>query len=186
MKTKYILHGGESSKRTQENETFFRTILDLTNKDQINILCVYFARPEHRWQESFYEDRIAFENVSGSKSLYINLAEKDTFEEQIKNSDVIFINGGFKGFLREALLGIESLENILNNKIVVGISAGANMLAKYYYSQGGDEIREGIGLLPIKVICHYSEDKFGQLELLKKYKEDLPIYKIPEESFVVL
>lgn len=186
MKTTYILHGGESSRKTQNNEAFFRQILDCTNKELIKILCVYFARPEHRWQESFYEDRQSFEEQAHDKTLHIEMAERDEFEEQIKNADVIFINGGFKGFLKEALLSIKDLPAILQGKVIVGISAGANILAKYYYSQGAEDIREGIGLLPIKVFCHYSEELSKELGMLEIYKESLPIYKILEKTFVLV
>jgi len=79
MAVKYILHGGASSKRTPANESFFKEIVNSVNSSSINILCVYFARPEHRWQESFYEDRLAFENQSGIKSLYIKMAERVDF-----------------------------------------------------------------------------------------------------------
>jgi peptidase E len=186
MKTLYILHGGESSRRTAGNDVFFKAIIDATNKDIIKILCVYFARPEHRWQESFYEDKCVFEEQGVNKSLYMGIASKDDFEAQIRNTDVIFLNGGFKGFLKDALLSITNLNELLANKVIVGISAGANILSRYYYSQGGDEIREGVGLLPIKVFCHYSDKNKIELSKLEEYGEDLPIYKIPEEQFIVI
>ena len=186
MKTTFILHGGESSRRTENNETFFKEIITRTKKDKINILCIYFARPEHRWQESFYEDRTAFEDQGGDKSLYIELASREEFLEQLKWTDVVFINGGFQGFLKDSLEEIENLPQVFENKIVVGISAGANILSKYYYSQGAEDIKEGIGLLPIKVFCHYSDGCTSELSKLEEYKESLPVYKIPEEKYVVI
>jgi len=108
------------------------------------------------------------------------------FVEQVVWADVIFINGGFKGYLKEVLEEIEDLPQLLDNKLVVGISAGANILSKYYYSQGAEDIREGIGLLPIKVYCHYSEEYLQNLHKLENYKEQLPVYKIYEEEFIIL
>ncbi len=186
METKFILHGGESSRRTDANNQFYKEIIDSVSSDNIKILCVYFARPEHRWQESFYEDRYAFESVDTLKHIEIQLASAEDFREQLIASHVIFINGGFKGFLKEALLGVNDLKELLHGKVVVGISAGANILSKYYYSQGGQEIREGIGLIPVKVFCHYSAENTEELELLDKHKEKLPIYTIEEEKYVII
>jgi peptidase E len=186
MRTKYILHGGESSRRTVDNDRFFKEIVDSTDSKNIKILCVYFARPEHRWQESFYEDKLAFEQQKSEKSLDIQIASREDFKEQIAASNVVFINGGFKGFLKEALEELGNFKELIQNKVIVGISAGANILSKYYYSQGAEDIKEGAGVLPIKVFCHYLDGNVQELIKLERYKENLPVYKIEEEKYVVL
>ncbi len=155
MKTKFILHGGASSRKTPTNEKFLSKVVSSNDKNTLNILCVYFARPKHRWDESFYEDRCAFESVKTAKALNIEMATYENFTKQLPNSDVIFINGGFKGHLKETVEGI-------------------------------DEIREGAAILPIKIFCHFDTSLNVKVKELEKYKEDLPIYKIPEESFIML
>lgn len=186
MQTTFILHGGASSKRTAANEKFFDEIVNSTDKDRINILCIYFARPEHRWDESFYEDKYAFESLDTSKNLNVERATYENFSEQLENSDVLFINGGFKGHLKETIQSIDNFKDKIKGKVIVGISAGANILSTYYYSQGIEGIREGAAILSIKVFCHFEDNLENELKMLMEYKEDLPIYKIPEESYIIL
>jgi peptidase E len=186
MEARFILHGGASSKRTKSNEKFFSTIVDNVEKEIIKILCVYFARPEHRWDESFYEDRHAFESLDTTKTITVEMATYENFKTQVENYDVILINGGFKGHLKEVIQSMDNFKDLIKGKIVVGVSAGANILSTYYYSHVIEGIREGSAILPIKVFCHFEDTLVTELKMLEQYKEELPIYKIPEESFVVL
>lgn len=188
MKTKFILHGGCTSRDTEENRKFFLETVDSVKSDKVIILCVYFARPRQRWEESFEEDKAIFLSLGSQKKLDIRLATLDKAEliDQIKISDVIFINGGMRGCLKETLENLENFPELIKGKVVVGISAGANILAKYYYSSVAQGIREGIGLLPIKTFCHYREEDVKELKELEDYKENLPIYKIPEEKFIAI
>lgn len=185
--TKFILHGGNSDRKTEDNEKFFLEIANSANKGKINILCIYFARPEHRWDDSFQEDKLAFLNLDTEKKFDIEMANSDSnaFRNQIMWADVIYIQGGRKGNLKEKILALGNFEELTRDKVVVGISAGANMLAKYYYSNVAEDIREGIGILPIKTFCHFKDEYGEDLEKLEFYKEKLPIYKIPEEKFIV-
>ena len=43
----------------------------------------------------------------------------------------------------------------LKGKIVAGESAGTYLLSAYFYSKTMDDTGQGIGLLPIKSICHF-------------------------------
>ena len=65
-------------------------------------------------------------------------------------------------------------------------SAGVYVLSQYYYSNSRDDIYTGFGILPIKTFCHYTEEKSNKLEKLKKYGEDVPVYAIPEETYVII
>lgn len=192
MTTRIFLHGGNTSRVGDGNGRFFKKVLDSANKDTVKIVCVYFARPEHRWEDSYEEDQYALRRISQElgKELETTLAsyDIDDFIEKINESDVIFINGGMKGHLKETLLsiGVERFRELLNGKILVGISAGANILSKYYYSVVAQDIREGIGLLNIKLLTHYSDESVEQLQRLAAYGEKLQIVTIPEEQFVVI
>ncbi|EKE19359.1 MAG: hypothetical protein ACD_9C00040G0001 [uncultured bacterium] len=185
--TKFILHGGNSDRKTIDNDKFFLEVANSANKEKVNILCIYFARPEHRWDDSFQEDKLAFLNLEIGKSFDIEMASLDTgiFRTQINWADIVYIQGGRKGCLKEKLLELENFQELIQNKVVVGISAGANILAKYYYSNVANEIREGLGVLPIKTFCHYNEENALEIEKLESYKEKLPICRIPEEKYMI-
>ena len=105
MTTRIFLHGGNTSQISDDNDRFFKEILDSVNKDTVKIVCVYFARPEHRWENSYEEDQYALRRISQElgKELETTLAsyDIDDFIEKINESDVIFINGGMKGHLQE-------------------------------------------------------------------------------------
>lgn len=186
--TKFILHGGNSDRKTEANEKFFLEIANSVSKEKVNVLCIYFARPEHRWDDSFQEDKLAFLNLDTEKKFAIEMANSDLneFRNQIMWADVIYIQGGRKGNLKEKLLELGSFNELIHDKIVVGISAGANILAKYYYSSVAEDIREGLGILPIKTFCHFKEEYSDDLKKLETYKEKLPLYKILEEKFIII
>lgn len=190
MTTRIILHGGNSSKKSHKNERFFREIVDGIDKETIQILCVYFARPEGRWEDSHAVDQSIFRALGIDLGLEIETElaayDLDEFVRQINDSDVIFINGGMRGHLKDTLLkiGVERFRQMIQGKTLVGISAGANILSKYYYSMVTGGIREGIGLLDIKLLTHYSEESSDQLTQLKIFRQDLPLVTIAEEEYV--
>lgn len=183
-----MLHGGNTERVTEKNAAFYHAIVEKVDSDTVRVLCVYFARPEHRWQDSYAEDQAQFAAVQTSKQIVTTLAAYDSFEQDMERADVIFINGGRKGYLKEALLqvGVERLRQLLDGKLIVGASAGANMLSRYYYSSVIDGIREGIGLIDAKVFTHYAPEKSARLNALKAHGEDVPVVAVAEEEYVDL
>ncbi|MBW4061039.1 Type 1 glutamine amidotransferase-like domain-containing protein [Candidatus Saccharibacteria bacterium] len=192
MATRIILHGGNSNIKSDKNDDFYQEIIRGVEKDNLSVLCVYFARPEARWEDSYAEDQSVFHalGIETGRDLDTTMATYDMDEllGSIVEADVIFISGGYNGHLKDTLLtiGVKNFRQMIQGKTLVGISAGANILGVYYYSQGSEEIREGIGLLNIKVLTHYSEDQTKQLALLKSYKEDIPTVTVAEEEYVVI
>ncbi|MFA5127493.1 MAG: Type 1 glutamine amidotransferase-like domain-containing protein [Patescibacteria group bacterium] len=185
--TKYILHGGETSRPTSDNKQFFIGITsDLNNK--ATILCVYFARTKEKWPAMLEQDKINFSSASRQKNLNVTMAddELNNFAEQIKQADVIYLRGGDTDTLKIILNKMKNLDELWRGKIVAASSAGVYVLSKYYYSNSKDNIGDGLGILPIKSICHYKEEKSDKLERLKKHGEDLPVYAIPEEKFFIV
>lgn len=54
--TKFILHGGRTSKPVVSNKRFFREIVK-SLKEPVKILMVCFAKEKNEWEESFEKDR---------------------------------------------------------------------------------------------------------------------------------
>lgn len=183
--TKYILHGGGTKRQTEDNKKFFAEIVrDLD--DGANILCAYFAvADKETWAERLDKFKMRIAEVAPQKVFNFILADDKTevFVGQIKKADVIYLHGGDTNLLKNKLKEVDNFAELVQGKIVVGSSAGAYVLSKYYYTNSGLEVDEGLGLLPIKTFCHYEENKVAELERLKKHGEDLEIYKIPEEKF---
>jgi peptidase E len=185
--TKYILHGGAWQSTADYKKFFSEMIKDLPS--QANILCVYFAREKFMWDENFEEDKIKFLSVSRQKNFNFEMAvdKVNVFLEQIKTSDLIYIRGGDTHILQKFLEKIDHLEVFWQGKTVAGSSAGALVLSKYYYENDDDTFNKGLGILPIKVFCHYTKEKSDKLEELKKIREDVKqIYAISEEEFFII
>lgn len=184
--TKYILHGG-AWQSTVDYRPFFQEMLrDLPNNP--TILCTYFARDKGRWKENFLEDQQKFSSLSDTKVTYQMADENtDTFSEQLKNSHLIYIRGGDSHVLQKYLENVSHIETLLKGKTVSGSSAGALVLSEYYYENDDNTYNKGLGILPIKTICHYTEDQHAIVEKLQTFGDPMNnIYKIPEASFFII
>lgn len=153
MKTKFILHGGYTRERNELNEGFFRELAaSIPNKGVV--LLVYFASDDGV-DKKFEEDRIRiFKFVENKEVSFVRATEND-FIDQVKNADVIYLRGGDTQKLKNQLSIHPELRESISGKTIVGSSAGAYVLAKYYYTNSGNEVLEGFGFLPIRIICHY-------------------------------
>jgi len=68
------------------------------------------------------------------------------------------MRGGSTPKLLGVLRKYESLKENLQGKTVAGSSAGAYAIGKYsafHDDESGGKVREGLGLLPVRVVCHY-------------------------------
>lgn len=183
MKTKFILHGGsDSTKKNEDNSDFYKEILKDTG-DRVRILLVLFAKDdEERIKNGIKKVTQEFNNVSGNKELMISVADQGNFIEQIKLSDVINFHGGVSLRLLEALKKYKDIEELLRGKIVSGESAGANVFGKYFYSPSANNVFEGLGILPLKIIPHYREEYKNKLNGIGPDLEEL---FLPEYKFKV-
>lgn len=188
--TKYILHGGETGRKSDDNKKFFAEITrHLSDSDKI--LCVNFARPKDDWEELFEADQVSFAGKNGEKSQSLVLASDKTsaFVEQLKKAKAIYLRGGNTHILKEYLDKVDDLESLFEDKIVAGSSAGALVLSRYFYENDDEDnpFNEGLGILPFKTFCHYSDEKSDKLEELKKYGEDTEsVLTIKEEKFFII
>ena len=181
--TKYILHGGETKVKNKSNSDFFRELVKSRKKNLV-VLLVYFAKPKARWKELVGEDIPRVTRLNKNKKINFIVADEKKFADQAKKAGSIYIRGGKDSLLQRKIKKF-NLKKLFQGKTVAGSSAGANQLAKYYFSTDALKIRKGLGILPIKTFCHFKNNK-KELENLKKYKEDLKIYTIPETKFVVV
>lgn len=185
--TKFILHGGATLEPLPGNKQFFVEMVKGL-AEPVKVLLVYFARGQSRWPEAFEEDEGNFKNSTPGLDMEFIIADPDPkkFAELVKKAGVIYFRGGRTAMLQEVLKHALNFKELPDRKIYGGESAGANVLAKYYYSGENQAIKEGLGILPIKVITHYDESKQDKLEELKKTGEDLPVYALREGEYQIL
>lgn len=183
--TKYILHGGKTSIKSEDNNKFFSEIIkDLLSP--INLLIVYFSRGEEEWPKLLKQDKEIINSIADDKKINFVLANKDIekFVQQIKDADGIYMRGGKTNMLKEILAKIKNLKKLFTDKVIAGSSAGAYVLSRYYMNSMG-KIGEGLGILPIKTLAHYKESRKNELDKLKNYGDKLTTYSLKETKFVV-
>lgn len=183
MKTKFILHGGYAKGTKQEDDAFFSEILKNASKDA-KILLVYFAESDDRVAERYADDLEQFNKNKGDKTLFFDVAIEWSFAEQAKRADIIYLHGGHTGRLLDALKRISNLRDIFGGKFIAGDSAGANVLCSAFYSKTIG-VSEGLGFIPIKIICHYIEENKNKLDHIKPDMETLFLGEYETKTFLI-
>jgi cyanophycinase-like exopeptidase len=152
-KTKFILHGGYTREQNEHNEGFFKELASSV-PDKGTILLVYFAN-DGDFDKKFEEDKIRISSFAENKEINFVRATENDFIAQVKNADLIYLRGGDTQKLKNQLSTYPELRESISEKTIAGSSAGAYVLAKYYYSNSRSNVFEGFGFLPVRVICHY-------------------------------
>lgn len=194
--TKYILNSGGYKNNPELAKKFFSEIVrGLGNNPRF--LVVPFAQPREEWESKFAEDiNNRFKSFLGKVTPIFELAIPDTFEEQVKNTDVVYMHGGDDTLLQYWLKQFD-LPKIWEGKVVATSSASSDALSKYFWTCDWRACGDGLGILPIKFLPHF-ESAFGAtdprgpidwnkgLAELKNYKENLPIHALKEGEYIVI
>jgi hypothetical protein len=110
---------------------------------------------------------------------------------QIKEYKSLYFCGGRWSQHIEILKKINNLEELLKDKIISWNSAGSVIWAKYYYTEFTIYVLEWLWYIDIKMMVHRLSQKYPwvfvheNLEKLKNYREDLPVYTIREQEYEV-
>lgn len=180
MKTKFILHGGFTKGKTEEDNSKFYIEILKDVPEGAKILLVCFAKDDERVPETTTKVMAEFNKNKRQKEITFEVANEKSFAEQTKSANVIYFNGGITLKLLESLKKIPTLKNSLNGKIIAGESAGANVFGKFFYSPSSDKVDEGLGFLPVKIIPHYSEKYKGKLN---NVGQNLELLLLPEYEY---
>ncbi|MCA9360397.1 Type 1 glutamine amidotransferase-like domain-containing protein [Candidatus Nomurabacteria bacterium] len=184
--TKFILHGGYTR---QNSDSFFQELINDT-PNMGKILSVYFAC-EIDAEIKFLEEVEKIKRLSDGREIYIDMANESNFVEQLKESDVVYIRGGNTELLKSKLAKYSEFSELIKGKTVAGSSAGAYVLSKYYYANSLDEVREGLGLVPVRVVCHYESNihpKIGDsdpVKMLDDFDSDIELVLLKDFEWKV-
>ncbi|MDP3795391.1 MAG: Type 1 glutamine amidotransferase-like domain-containing protein [bacterium] len=189
--TKYILVGGHPYKASDGGRAFAENLTE-GFPEPVKLLDCLFARPQADWENAYRQDQEFFQKHLPGRTLVMALADVQQFRRQIQWAHTIYLRGGSTDTLRALLRQIGDWEVQLNGKTLAGSSAGADIIAKYYYGLDDLKLGDGLGLLPVKVLVHYRSDYNAPhidweqaYRELKNYKEDLPILTLAEGQFMV-
>ena len=169
MKTKIVVGGGYDTRTDECSEDFFKELLKGLN-GEIAVLIVVFAQPEEKHTEKFEKVVKQFQRNGPGKNLKFKLAIHQTFEADLASSDVVYFYSG---------------DTLIKGKVIAGESAGTYLLSTKFYSKTIGGVCDGLGVLPIKTICHFedrNEEKLDEISpglekvLLRNY--DYRVYDI--------
>ena len=95
----------------------------------INILLIPFSKDLGRRESSISKLRDTFELFKKDKTLSFQTADESSLISQIQNADILYFMGGISLKLLETLKPFNNLRQAMEGKIVIGESAGANVLS---------------------------------------------------------
>lgn len=125
------------------------------------------------------------------------LAFPDTFVEQVAAADIIYCHGGDDHLAQYWLAKLNAVA-VWQGKVVGTNSATTHALSTYFWTCDWRELKEGLGILPIKAIAHYEsdygrDDPRGLIDWerakqdLKNYgNQTLSVHALPEGEYVVI
>lgn len=164
MRTKFIVHGGINQVKHEEGNTDFYHEFLKDIPEGGCILLIPFAKEADRIPARIESVRSELEKHKWQNVISIEVASEENFMQQLARVDAIFFLGGASAKLLAALKNYPDLSEAVKGKTVAGESAGANVLATFFYSPKTDKISEGLGFLPLKLIPHYMPEYTGKLD----------------------
>lgn len=190
MATHYILAGGADVKNPDYWDDLHKV---MPKNKQLHILSCQFSQAEEEWQERFESFKPFFRQAFG-EDMTAELALADSFAEQAKKADVIYLHGGHTDWLKKHLEPYDARQ-LFKDKIVIGSSAGAQFLSTKYWTCGNRRVGDGMKLTPLNAMVHYnsdygSDDPRGPIDWkaakaeLQKAIGNKEITLIPEGKFV--
>ena len=193
--TKYVLNSGRAMTSADKGRKFFEEVFKGPGNNPRLLIC-NFAQAREKWEEKFANDVQYFKEVFADIDPILTLAYPDKFEEQIRQSDAIFIHGGDDHLIQYWLRKFD-IPKIWETKVVAGSSAGSDVLVKHFWTCDWRQCFDGLGILPIKFIAHYKSEygindprgpvdwEKGHEELEKYGDVNLSIYALEEGVFEV-
>jgi hypothetical protein len=184
MKTKVVVSGGLAEEPNELNSLFFKEILDGTG-DEVTVLLILFSRPEAVWDMKSKGAIAQFDKVRGGKKVSYIIANHNKLEEQIGMSDVIYIRGGTTLLLMDGIAEHPKFVELIKAKIVAAESAGTYLLSDYFYSKSEGGIFKGLGVLPVKTICHFEGKNEEQLNKCPQGLEKLLLKSFEHKVYLI-
>ncbi len=185
----FLLAGGYPAKAFDGGRAFIEAFID-ERVLPIKVLIVYFATDPDKIVQKWDQDQALFAKFLRPSDYQLMIATEQDFLQQIGEVDTLYFKGGYTERLIEALSKQPDWANHIAGKTIVGTSAGAEMLSRYYFDLDQMTIRLGFNILPIKVLVHYRSQYNNQPfdwnsieQDLLAYQESLPLHRLADGTF---
>ena len=186
------------------NEATEKALLELTEKpfEELNLAFIptaaHFESGDKKWLIKNLQDCVdlGFKEIN---IVDIAILSKEGWLSSLKNAQVIMVGGGGEGYLLTKMYESgfsDEIKNLLENKVYVGISAGAMATGVsvnpqmseglYKEPQISNEIIKGLGLTNFEILPHLNDNYFSNLteknikNILEKYNITKPVYALPD------
>ena len=131
------------------------------------------------------QDKKSFNENNDLKNLEFRVASEDNFIEGCTWANIIYLHGGRTERLMEKLRRYKDIKETFYDKIIAGDSAGVNVLAQFSYGKNSKEVKEGLKILPFKVVVHYKEGDPNPLENIEPTLETVFIKEYETKVFYI-
>ncbi len=196
MKSKFMLHGGSCYVGSGRNFEYFRGLADI-EKETLNVYVIPFAMfpPKERIGKANPEDlvrtarRCIYDTIGDLKFVnphkkFVPIDPSTSIQKALRKADIIFAHGGNGDNLQSYFEGID-MSVVTEDKIIGGNSAGCNMWVDHYYSNDNQKVCKGLGVIPVKTMCHFNIQKIHKfMELVKFGDIDMDAYPLGNFDFI--
>ena len=184
---KIILIGGKIYKAEDGGESFCTELVKDLQNQKLKILLCLFANPKELWEQKTEDTKNFFSKFISNFELII--PEEGELIQKAGDCQIVYFLGGYVDLIIESLNNESGWKEMLQNKTVMGSSAGADILCRYFAVGKNGRLGEGFGLLPIKFIPHWknneSVDWDTVYQSLKNYGEDLEVLTLSDGQYKV-
>ncbi len=128
------------------------------------------AAPDHNHQRAGNNGIRWFQSLGARDVVSLPLIDKvsandDGIAASLREAKLIYMLGGFTGFLGETLKGSlawkATLDAYRNGAVIAGSSAGAMVMCEFYYDPGTRRVVEGLNLVPNSLVLPH-HNTFGK------------------------
>jgi cyanophycinase len=166
----YLLLEGGAEFGGQMSEPDRRSIaLAGGNDAQISIIPTA-AAPDNNYRRAGNNGVNWFKSLGATRVAWLPLIDKASANDAaiagtIAASRLVYMLGGFTGYLGETLKGSASFQAMLKaydaGAVIAGSSAGAMVMCQYYFDPGKGQVVEGLGLVPNSCVLPH-HNTFGK------------------------
>ncbi|MFN2198633.1 MAG: cyanophycinase [Anaerolineales bacterium] len=161
-------------------------------KDVPLVIIPTAAAPDNNHQRAGANGRRWFESLGVRQVRVVPLIDRTSaadpqIVEQLRLARLIYLLGGFTHYLGQVLAGTPAWEAVMaahaEGALIAGSSAGAMVLAEYYFDPQGGRVVKGLNLVPDScVIPHH--DTFGRswAPRLRALLPDVTLIGIDEQT----
>src|SRR2546423_6740478 len=153
------------------------------------------AAPDNNHQRAGNNGVRSFHHLGATHVESLPLIDKASANDphlaaKISQSRLIYMLGGFTGYLGETLKGSASWQAMLRayeaGAVIAGSSAGAMVMCQYYFDPARGQVAEGLELVPNAcVLPHHNTFGKGWSSLLSKLLPDAVLLGIDERTGIL-